>query len=75
MNLVVENEDEAKKLMIFKKLDQKQNTLIVQDKTNLFDKENNKTELKIILKSDVQGSSEALRTSIKKINHSEVSQE
>ena len=60
--------------MIFKKLEKKQsNTLIVQDKTNIFDKENNKTELNIILKSDVQGSSEALRNAIKKINHSEVS--
>jgi len=72
--LVVENEDEAKKINDFQKAGPKaSNTLIVQDKTNLFDKENNKTELKIILKSDVQGSSEALRTSIKKINHSEVS--
>ena len=66
--LVVENEDEAKKINDFQKTGSKaNNTLIVQDKTKLFDKENNKSELNIILKSDVQGSSEALRNAIKKL--------
>ena len=46
--------------------------LIAKDKTKLFDKENNKTELNIIIKSDVQGSGEALRTAISKIEHAEV---
>ena len=72
--LVVENEDEAKRINDFQKTGSKSNNnLIVKDKTKLFDEENNKSELNIILKSDVQGSSEALRNAIKKINHSEVS--
>ena len=45
----------------------------MQDNTKLFDKQGIKEELNIILKSDVQGSSEALRNAINKINHPEVS--
>ena len=71
--LVVENEDEAKKINDFKKAGTKvKNPFLSQDKSKLFDKENNKTELNIILKSDVQGSSEALKSAIDKIEHSEV---
>tara|TARA_Y100001970_G_scaffold50833_1_gene64389 strand:- start:904 stop:3123 length:2220 start_codon:yes stop_codon:yes gene_type:complete len=71
--LVVENEDEAKKINDFKKAGTKvKNPILSQDKSKLFDKENNKTELNIILKSDVQGSSEALKSAIDKIEHSEV---
>ena len=72
--LVVESEDEAKRINDFQKTGSKTNNpMISQDKTNIFDKENGKSELNIILKSDVQGSNEALRNAIKKINHSEVS--
>ena len=72
--MVVESEDEAKRINDFQKVGSKSSSnLIVKDKTKLFDEENDKTELNIILKSDVQGSSEALRTAIKKIDHSEVS--
>ncbi len=70
---VVNTEDEAKKINSFRKQDIKDNkVLMTSDKTKLFDKQNNKTELNIILKSDVQGSGEALKTAISKIEHSEV---
>ena len=49
-----------------------QNKIINQDKTTLFDNAKNKDELNIIIKSDVQGSSEALKTAINKIEHDEV---
>tara|TARA_B100000674_G_scaffold495740_1_gene523981 strand:+ start:1306 stop:3516 length:2211 start_codon:yes stop_codon:yes gene_type:complete len=71
---VVENEDEAKKINDFEKSGEKENNNIIsQDNTKLFDKQGSKEELNIILKSDVQGSSEALRNAITKINHPEVS--
>jgi translation initiation factor IF-2 len=70
---VVDTEDEAKKISTFRKTGVKEsNVLIAKDKTKIFDKENNKTELNIIIKSDVQGSAEALRTAISKIEHAEV---
>ncbi len=70
---VVEDEDESKKISDFRKVGKKAtNTLALKDKTKIFDDESSKTELNIILKSDVQGSSEALRNTINKINHSEV---
>ena len=70
---VVDTEDEAKKISVFRKTGVKEsNVLIAKDKTKLFDKENNKTELNIIVKSDVQGSAEALSTAIRKIEHAEV---
>ncbi len=70
---VVDTEDEAKKISAFRKTGIKEsNVLIAKDKTKLFDKENNKTELNIIVKSDVQGSAEALSTAIRKIEHAEV---
>ena len=71
--IVTENESEAKKIAEFRKNKSinKNNTLI-KDKTTLFDKQENKKELNIIIKSDVQGSSEALRNAINNIKHSEV---
>jgi translation initiation factor IF-2 len=45
---------------------------LVKDKTTLFDGIKEKDELNIIIKSDVQGSSEALKTAINKIEHPEV---
>ena len=71
--LVVETEEEAKKINDFKRTDSKASSpLISQDKAKLFDKENEKAELNLILKSDVQGSNEALRNAVKKISHAEV---
>ena len=70
--MVTKNEDEAKKMSEFKKSDTAKNNLIAKDKTTLFDNVKNKEELNIIIKSDVQGSSEALKMAIEKINHKEV---
>ena len=56
----------------FKKSDSEKNNLIVKDKTTLFDNVKSKNELNIVLKSDVHGSSEALKMAINKIEHSEV---
>ncbi len=71
--LVVENEDEAKKINDFQKDGTKSSkNIISQDKSKIFDKEETKEEFNIILKSDVQGSSEALKNAINKIQHSEV---
>jgi translation initiation factor IF-2 len=46
--------------------------LKAQDKTTLFENKDEKEELNIIIKSDVQGSSEALKMAINKIKHDEV---
>ena len=48
------------------------NAMKAKDKTTLFEDKNNKEELNIIIKSDVQGSSEALKMAINKIEHEEV---
>ena len=70
---VTENEEKAKEIIEFKKSEQgSSNKLIVKDKKTLFENENNKEVLNIIIKSDVQGSSEALKTAINKIKHEEV---
>ena len=70
--MVTKDEDEAKKMAEFKKSDSEKNNLIVKDKTTLFDNVKSKNELNIVLKSDVHGSSEALKMAINKIEHSEV---
>ena len=70
--LVTENEDEAKKLAEFKKNNSVQNKILAKDKTTLFENSKEKDELNIIIKSDVQGSSEALKMAINKIEHKEV---
>ena len=70
---VTENEEKAKEIIEFKKSEQgSSNKLIAKDKKTLFENENNKEVLNIIIKSDVQGSSEALKTAINKIKHEEV---
>ena len=56
----------------FKKNNSVNNKVLVKDKTTLFDKAKSKDELNIIIKSDVQGSSEALKMAINKIEHPEV---
>ncbi len=70
---VTKDEDEAKKLSEFNKNNDAKNKVLVKDKTTLFENTSDKKdELNIIVKSDVQGSSEALKMSINKIQHKEV---
>ena len=69
---VTKNEDEAKEMAEFKKINTAKNKLLAKDKTTLFENGKNKDELNIVIKSDVQGSSEALKMAINKIEHGEV---
>ena len=72
--LVTENEDKAKEIVEFRKDNSvtSSNAMKAKDKTTLFENKDNKEELNIIIKSDVQGSSEALKMAINKIEHDEV---
>ena len=71
--LVTENEDKAKEIAEFRKDNfSGTNVLKAKDKTTLFENKDSKEELNIIIKSDVQGSNEALKNSINKIEHAEV---
>jgi translation initiation factor IF-2 len=70
--IVTKDEDEAKELAEFRKNNSAQNKTLAKDKTTLFENTNDKEELNIIIKSDVQGSSEALKMAINKIEHNEV---
>ena len=70
--MVTENEAEAKKLSEFRNSNNAQNKILAKDKTTLFENTQDKDELNIIIKSDVQGSSEALKMAIDKIEHKEV---
>ena len=56
----------------FKKDNSANNKYLAKDKTTLFEDTKDKDELNIIIKSDVQGSSEALKMAINKIEHNEV---
>ena len=70
--IVTEDEREAKELSEFRKNNLAQNKILAKDKATLFESSNDKNELNIIIKSDVQGSSEALKMAINKIEHKEV---
>ena len=70
--IVTKDESEAKELSEFRKNNSAQNKILVKDKATIFDSSNDKDELNIIIKSDVQGSSEALKMAINKIEHKEV---
>ena len=70
--MVTEDENEAKKLSEFRKNNSDQNKILAKDKTTLFETTKDKDELNIVIKSDVQGSSEALKMAINKIDHKEV---
>ena len=70
--IVTKDENEAKELTEFRKNNLSQNNVLAKDKTTLFENTNEKEELNIIIKSDVQGSSEALKMAITKIEHKEV---
>ena len=69
--LVTEDEDKAKEISEFKNQNSKKKILI-NDKSTIFDKGEDKEELNVIIKSDVHGSSEALKMAIEKITHPEV---
>ncbi len=70
---VTEKENDAKKISEFRENKNiSTNNLPVKDSATLFEKQDNKKELNIIIKSDVHGSSEALNISINKIEHDEV---
>ena len=72
--LVTENENKAKEIAEFRKNNSEgnNNVLKTKDKTTLFENKEDKDELNIIIKSDVQGSSEALKMAINNIKHEEV---
>ena len=70
--LVTKDEEEAKEMAEFRKNKFTKSKTLVKDKTTLFDNSTEKNELNIIIKSDVQGSSEALKMAINKIKHEEV---
>ena len=70
--IVTEDESEAKELSEFRKNNSAQNKILAKDKATLFENSSDKEELNIIIKSDVQGSSEALKMAINKIEHKEV---
>ena len=55
--IVTKDEDEFRK-MIELKIDKSNNNPLAKDKTTLFDNVKGKDELNIVIKSDVQGSSE-----------------
>ena len=69
---VTESEEKAKEISEFNKSSSTTVKVVVKDKTSIFDNVSNKEELNIIIKSDVQGSSEALKNAINKIEHPEV---
>ena len=70
--VVTNDEGEAKKLVEFKENNSDKTKVLVKDKTALFEDAKAKDELNIIIKSDVQGSSEALKMAINKFEHDEV---
>ena len=72
--IVVDSEEKAKKINEYriKDLKSKQAPLISANKESAFDDTATPEELSIIIKSDVHGSSEALKTAIEKIKHPEV---
>ncbi len=70
--VVTENEDKAKEIVEFNKSVLVSVKPTVRDKASIFENQKTKQELDIIIKSDVQGSSEALKNAINKIEHPEV---
>ena len=70
--LVTENENKAKEISEFKRENLSKNKILINDKSTIFDKGEDKQELNVIIKSDVHGSSEALKMAIEKIEHAEV---
>ena len=73
--IVVDSEDKAKEIHDYRieNRESKQAPLISTKKDSAFDEGSAVKELPIIIKSDVHGSSEALKNAIEKIKHEEVS--
>jgi len=73
--LVVDSETKAKEINDYRieHSESKQAPLISANKESVFSDSSAPEELSIIIKSDVHGSSEALKTAIEKIKHAEVS--
>ena len=69
---VTENEEKAKEISEFNKNSSGNVKAVVKDKTSIFDNVSSKEELNIIIKSDVHGSSEAIKNAISQIKHDEV---
>ena len=72
--VVVDSEEKAKEINDYriKHSKSKQTSLILANKESAFDNDTRPKELPIIIKSDVHGSSEALKNAIEKIKHAEV---
>ena len=70
--VVTENEDKAKEIAEFNKNGTVPVKTGIKDKTSIFENQSTKKELDVIIKSDVQGSSEALKNAVNKIEHAEV---
>jgi len=71
--IVVNSEEKAKEINEYRIKDDKSKTpLITANKDSVFKDSITPKELAIIIKSDVQGSSEALKNAIEKIKHDEV---
>jgi len=72
--IVVESEDKAKEISEYRtnQSKSKQAPLISANKESAFSDSTTPKELAIIIKSDVHGSSEALKNAIEKIKHAEV---
>ena len=70
--LVTEDEDKAKEISKFKNENSSKKKILINDKSTIFDKGEDQEELNVIIKSDVHGSSEALKMAIEKIEHPEV---
>ena len=72
--IVVENEEKAKEINEYRIEHSKseKTPIISANKESVFEKSSTPNELSIIIKSDVHGSSEALKNAIEKIKHEEV---
>jgi len=72
--IVVENEEKAKEINSYRveQSKMKQDSKIITSRETTFSDQAGPVELPIIIKSDVHGSSEALKNAIDKITHSEV---
>ena len=72
--VVVNSEEKAKEINEYRieHIKTKETSPILANKDSAFDNTSRPTELPIIIKSDVHGSSEALKNAIEKIEHAEV---
>ncbi len=70
--LVTVDENKAKEISEFNQDSSSKKKILLNDKSTLFDKGTEKSELNVIIKSDVHGSSEAIKMAIEKIEHPEV---